>query len=376
MTLLVERPDRAEHDAPAGGPALPPAPRSPRQGVIEQARARHRRRRACATLALVALAGLAAALGGASGGAGDRRPVHRGRTRAGAGGAATRAAGGGAFSVSLSPALAAGEPGWCSFVRFGSGGAGGCATSVPAPGRPLFGGVYFADGRSRTGELVMLTTPQVAYVEVNHARRVPTRSFPGLPYGIRAVAIAYTARRGDRGAPLPPRPDPQLTPLDARGHRIAQLRIPPVLMRSRTWESPRPQARGACTLGAPGIAGLAPVWGSVVISIHAVTRAMVGRAFTSCARTEYRIGRFGYETAMLLDAAKPASSPPAAIPGLSPLPGHPGVWAGSSTFRGYVLARRQGDAWLLVAGGGPQREATRLRLLLLRHLRGTITGAA
>lgn len=103
---------------------------------------------------------------------------------------------------------------------------------------------------------------------------------------------------------------------------------------------------------------------------------MVGRAFTSCARTEYRIGRFGFETALLLDAAKPDSSPPAPIPGLSPLHGKPGVWAGSSTFRGYMVARRQGDAWLVVAGGGAQREATRLRLLLLRHLRGTIAGAA
>jgi hypothetical protein len=77
--------------------------------------------------------------------------------------------------------------------------------------------------------------------------------------------------------------------------------------------------------------------------------------------------------AVLLDAAKPGRIAPADIPGLAPIRQAPGLFNGSGdySFKGPMTAEREGNAWIVVAGGGRNAEEARIRLL--RHLTATLS---
>jgi hypothetical protein len=70
--------------------------------------------------------------------------------------------------------------------------------------------------------------------------------------------------------------------------------------------------------------------------------------------------------AVLVDAAHPGAEP-GPLPGMSGIPGHPGVYRAPAA-EGEALARRVRDGWLVVAKGrnSSQRE------LVLSRLRATV----
>jgi hypothetical protein len=59
---------------------------------------------------------------------------------------------------------------------------------------------------------------------------------------------------------------------------------------------------------------------------------------------------------------------PAAIPGLSPVPGEAGYVNGPGDFKGELTAIRRGNAWLVVAGGSGLSQ----RIEVLSHLNATV----
>jgi hypothetical protein len=75
--------------------------------------------------------------------------------------------------------------------------------------------------------------------------------------------------------------------------------------------------------------------------------------------------------AVLLDAAYPGHTP-ALIPGLVRVRQAPGIYNTKQQLGilEATTAMRQGNAWIVVSGGGRNAEEARIRLL--RHLRATI----
>jgi hypothetical protein len=94
---------------------------------------------------------------------------------------------------------------------------------------------------------------------------------------------------------------------------------------------------------------------------------LIDRGLLPCADTGYMLGTWPIGVSILLDAPEPAKRAPVAIPGLLPLAGHPGDYTEYAPLHKF-LARRHGNAWLLVEGG----EGLNERLAVLDHLRATI----
>jgi hypothetical protein len=118
--------------------------------------------------------------------------------------------------------------------------------------------------------------------------------------------------------------------------------------------------------------GITAEWGQVATAIRPYPGQIIGRGFLSCVDTEYYVPGRGMRAAVLLDAAKPGHVAPAAIPGLDRLPQAPGLYNGTGDYasRGPMTAKREGNAWIVVAGGGRNAEEARIRLL--RHLTVTL----
>ncbi len=347
MTLLADRPAEA-----------------PQQGVIEEARRRNRERRlrwAAVVLALASLTALAAALTFAGGEA--RAPEAKLHLPAEASGVAARDPGrtANAIAVAVSPNLNGAEAGWCIHVILRGVITGGCAPLPTPTTLVLSDGTSWGAGE-REDTTVALTAPQVRSVEFSDRRRRPALPAAGLPYGMR-VAVLRTPH------------DPSLSTLirsvavfDAAGRRMAEHRVTGSGLQWRIWNPPAPPADGACRLRVSGSFPVRTEWGQVAASVHSYPAAIAGRGFLSCIDTEYYVPRRGLRASVLLDAQAPGRIPPAAIPGLAPIHALPGLFNTSeSDGLEPLTARREGDAWLVVAGGGRGAEETRVRLL--QHLR-------
>jgi hypothetical protein len=361
-SLLYER-ERDGTRAPCRAPE--PGLVGPEQGVIEEARRRRRARRArLSAVALLTLAGIGALVWAVSG---QGAPVERGAVahatvRAGA----SRRIADAGFAIRLSPALDGGQYGWCVGLEepgFSGIAGGGCAT-VPAESSPLSMVFTSADARTRTESIVVLATPRVAAVRIGADRTIATTGLPGLPFGLRAarIVVPFPGRRAAGGGIVFPAPaEPSLTPLDWAGRPIAGAPMRP------SAQTPALAANGPCALKAAGLPGLAARWSHVASEIVPYRGALVGRAFFSCIDTEYYLHDWALDAAVLLDAAHPGSLP-AAIPGLSPVPGRAGYVDGPGDFKGDLTAIRRGDAWLVVAGGSGLAQ----RIDVLSHLTATV----
>jgi hypothetical protein len=353
--------DRARDGAPPPYRAPERGLVGPEQGVIEEARRRRRARRArlgvAAVLALGGIAALAWAVSG-QGAAVGRGAVAHASARTGA----SRRSAAPGFGIRLSPALDGGQYGWCVGLEEPgfSGIAGGGCSATPTQSLPLSMVLTSADARTRRESIVVLTTPQVAAVRLSAHRVVATTALPGLPYGLRAarIVVPFTGRRSAGGRIVFPAPaEPSLTPLNSAGRPIASAPVRP------SAQTPALAARGPCTLKAAGVPGLAAKWSHVASEIVPYRGALVGRAFFSCIDTEYYLHDWPLDAAILLDAAHPGSAP-AAIPGLSPVPGRAGYVNGPGDFKGELTAIRRDDAWLVVAGGSGLSQ----RIDVLSHL--------
>jgi hypothetical protein len=226
--------------------------------------------------------------------------------------------------------------------------------------------MHMSEGSVKTHEeaIVLLTTPQVASILVNGRRRVPTIALPGLPYGLRAARIVMPLRIriSAAGRPVFARPiEPTQVLLDVHGHPIAQGVTPKYAGLHLT------SGRGPCLLRAGGLPGLQAEWSHVAAAIRPFPGKLIGRSFFSCIDTEYYLHNWPLDAAILLDAAHPGT-PPAAIPGLTPVGGEHGYFNGPGDFKGELTATRVGNAWLVVAGGSGLDQ----RMEVLRHLTATV----
>jgi hypothetical protein len=279
------------------------------------------------------------------------------------------------IGVNLSPNLNGGQAGWCVTILEKSGGASGTCGPLPTVNHPLLIGTSGWSHGESDETTIEITAPRVAYFLVNGSRRVATQKLPGLPYGLR-VAIIHTPRRGplrgsaDRLAAVAFRP-PTAVPLDVQGRPITESRDYGAVW-FRDWNRPAAQIKGPCQLHVSGLAGITAEWGQVATALRPYPQQIIGRGFLSCIDTEYYVPGRGMRAAVLLDAANPGRATPASIPGLIPIPQAPGLYNGSGGLasRGPMTAKREGNAWILVAGGGQNAEEARIRLL--RHLTVTL----
>ncbi len=372
-TLLSERPSRA---TPASTPA------GPDQGVIEEARGRQRRRRVAvslATLLILAAAGIlvAATTGGTTPAQAPPRlapepPPFPARPDSPSQ----------PIRVRLSPNLEGGQAGWCVMIFERSGGATGTCGPLPTAAHPLLSGSSGWTHGDRDVTTIEIAAPRVASFLVNGTRRVATKPLPELPYGLR-VAIIHTPLRGARAGlagrdaavrrgieaarfrPL------SVIPLDAWGRRIAESPDHGAVW-FRDWNPPTAPLPGPCPLRVSGLPGVTAEWGQVATAIRPYPAPIVGRGFLSCVDTEYYLAGRGMRASVLLDAAGPGRVAPAAIPGLRPIPQVRGLYNSTSGYGldGPMTAKREGNAWIVVAGGG--RDAEEARIRLLRHLTVTL----
>ncbi|MFZ2049698.1 MAG: hypothetical protein WAU69_02055 [Solirubrobacteraceae bacterium] len=360
--MLVPLSDRPSTEASAGAPA------GPDQGVIEEARRRQRSRRLRVSLAvLAALAGAGILLAAGTGGARPAEaPLHLppepSPLSARNAGSTSQPIG-----VSLSPNLEGGQAGWCVTILEKNGASTGTCGPLPTVDHPFLTGTSgWAAGESDI-TTVDITAPRVAYFLVNGTRRVATKTLAGLPYGLRVAIIHTPLHRSPNRRPAVAFGRPTIVPLDAFGKPISESRDHGAVW-FRDWNRPATPLKGPCQLHISGLGGITAQWGQVATAIRPYPGRIIGRGFLSCIDTEYSASGRDMRAAVLLDAANPGASAPAEIPGLEPIPQAPGLYSGPGGLpsRGPITAKREGNAWVLMAGGGRNAEEARIRLL--RHL--------
>jgi hypothetical protein len=326
--------------------APPQAPPSPpveiEGGVIEEARRRQRRRRA-AGIALgggaVVIAAVSALLiggggSGNSGAPGEPSPgsplkltlVH-GRAFIG----------GQPALMGVTPSLQAGNVGVC--VRVASG-EQDCDGPLPTTTYPVYGGGESFNAKEKVGpegEIdALFTGPGVAAMRVAHLGTFKAEPAPGLPPG--AKQVVFYRPPGSRGSVLPPGLSPQIlqshewarhgpalteTLLNASGRPISVGKSPTFQLPNSYWQWPQaPPAQGRCAMRS-SLAGVRTEWGLVATRI-AADPSITTPGWLSCLDAWFSQGGGSYETAILLDAKSPGSTP-APLWGAIPVPGHPGI---------------------------------------------------
>jgi len=258
------------------------------------------------------------------------------------------------------------------------GGAGWCLTTVPLSDLrctdpqtltgPIFTETWNSSAPPPITEGVVLTTGQVVAVRVNDGAVIATRAESSLPYGLRAAMIEVRGREG-QSEPGIDAPFPRFIPLDSMGIPISRSTRPttPLVtwLPSRHWQRPARPGGGACQIEVTSLPRAEAQWGSVVTQVRS-SFGLIGRAFLTCINTEYYVDNWPLNTWVLLDAAHPGV-PPASLPAMKPVPGHPMIFNAPSA-DGEMVARRFGGAWLAVGGGRGLKQ----RLTLLEHLHATV----
>ena len=276
--------------------------------------------------------------------------------------AASIAAAGQGDQLQLVVPVEGGLVGWCIIYSTPNRSGAKCPV-VPTAARPIVAESWGTGSHPAVTETIALTTSAVTAVSAYGVQSpVPTRTGAGLPYGLRA---AFVEVQGQQSA-AERRP---LTPLGSGGHPIAGLPASSTpagyRLESRAWRRPALAPRGPCEISATPLAGLTAESGRVVLRLQSF-KGIIGRPFLSCADVEYQLDSSPLDAGVVLDATHPGSAP-AALPQMTPLPGHQGVFQ-SLGWSGRLLGRRIGGAWLVVEGGSSAGQ----RLTLLEHLRATV----
>jgi hypothetical protein len=309
-------------------------------GVIEEARARERRRWA-ASGAFVALAVLVLVYLLAHGGGSRNNPAGFGKS--GSGRPLKLALVQGRVYVGGVPALMgvtwslqAGNVGVC--VRIVS--RGDCNGQPPTRAYPVYGG---PDGFSPEetvgpqGEIdALFTAPGVAGVRVAHLGTFPAHTAPGLPPG--AKQIVFYRPPGSRGTVLPPGVSPSVlqgfehakagpalseTLLDTHGHAIGVGKSSVFTLPNRYWTGPNAPTSGRCSMRS-SMPSTRVAWGQVA-SVIAADQSITTAAWLTCLHIWFTQDGTSYEAALLLNAHAPGAAP-AALWGARPLQGHPGIY--------------------------------------------------
>ena len=343
-----------------------PPPLQPSDGVIKEARRRQYLRRTLTAVAGILLLGVVALLLASmvSRGTASKAPPPNAASR-------PSLAHSGSLMVSLSPNLEPGRPGWCVSaavrgvpLRFG------CAFLL-THAHPFLGeGWAWAPG-ARYATSLVLTPPRVSSILVD-GDRVPTRTVPGVPLGLRVARmeapapirpVRGSARLAQLGGKAP-------TPIATRvitvdGKRSTEGAETQETMPVRYWKQPEAQPGGLCELHASTLSGLVNKWGGVVTAIRSTPDQIVGAGFVPCLDTGYVLNGHALQAAVLLDAAQPGHKTPGPIPGVAAIP-QDAAFYNTAAILGYVeplTAKRQGNAWVVVAGGGSNAQQARVKLL-------------
>jgi hypothetical protein len=292
----------------------------------------------------------------------------------------------GTAAVALLPIrLGAGEGGWC-LTTLAAGG-GGCPTyALPARLGPFDGPIIVEHWSGRSGgdgaagsatgvsvdEAIVLTTSEVMAVSIEGGPPVATHADVALPDQLRGADIELRggSSKGALGINGPlPFPRSHFVALNAAGQAISQTHDPgpPLQFEEprRSWGPNAPALRGVCRLNVSAVAGLASEGGSVVPTVepHADVR---GREFVDCIHVSYLVDNWPLQADVLLDAARPGTSP-GPLPAMRSLPRQPGISVGPGA-EGNLVARRLPFAWLVVEGG----ENLEQRLTLVKRLKVTL----
>lgn len=265
-----------------------------------------------------------------------------------------------AYAISLLPEFRAGSAGWCSSVRYSTGGritssAMGCGPPRAAGGNMIAGG--FGLGRTENVQYV-ITTARVPAVRFGD-RVVATQTDPALPYGWRFAVVIVPGAGIDIGPSAPGKPS---TPSSQAVQRAVPAAQPALLdeagrplpgitpadrayrgARSRVVTRAAPAQR--CVIGRAE--GFALGYARVAQGTPRTAARLEGRAFASCAYGVFhRPGKRGAMTVMILLDARHPTRKAADLP---PTPGLDG--------------RRLGPGWLAVYGASAGERAK-----LLAHL--------
>ena len=261
-------------------------------------------------------------------------------------------------SVFVLPDITGGSVGWCITEAPGLG----CVMQVFRG--PIVAEAWYGQSPPPRTEGFALTTSKVATVSVDGDLAIPTHREPQLPDGLRAVVVRAPRLRLGLGLKKL-----HFTPFDQRGRPMMQATgegVPAsTIAQGRGWTKPQPEPPGICALASSHVVGLTTSAGFVVTRVGHFAH-LIGQPFLSCASNSYSLDGWQLVGSVLINAANPGSTP-AALPGMTPLPGHPGVFQALAA-EGEMLAQRIPGAWLVVARGSGNEQ----RLRLLEHLHGTV----
>lgn len=297
--------------------------------------------------------------------------------------------------VLLVPELDVGVAGWCmaTATKTTNEGSSGCGAPAPSTGPVLAEG---CEESSTAIHVYVLTRGEVAAVSVAGGRPIPTRVNPTLPDGLRAAAIEVLRHDGEPHLTFGRRPCLRMTLLGTNGKAIQgrgrrNTPLAAVLPGAQLWNAhPEPAAEAcaiakgespsACKLPTAPPAGVCQLTatrlpaqtearrGAVASEIRAYPN-LLGQAFLSCVNTDYfYLEEHSLESAVLLDAAHPGSTPPP-LPDMKPLAGYPGIFEAPGC-EGTRVARRIPGAWLVVEEN--DEIGVRVPVELLDDLQATI----
>jgi hypothetical protein len=255
--------------------------------------------------------------------------------------------------VQLVPVLDGGEAGWCMATETATATEGSATCVEPATSTgPIF--AESCDPKDTAVDVYAITKTEVASVSVDGAAPVRTVADPTLPSGRRWVAVEVLRRKGRPASCL------HLTALGRNGKpiRVRGASGAPLAVKfaaARSWQQSAPPPGGACklTVNAPqnprspwvGAAAQASS-GEIATQVRPVPRLLTP-GFLSCAHAVYYYREENaLNTAVLLDASHPGSTPPK-LPGMKRLPGRPGIYEAPGA-EGRRVARRVRGAWLIV----------------------------
>jgi hypothetical protein len=240
--------------------------------------------------------------------------------------------------------------------------------------RPSSGPIYAeaCQASATVTSITVLTTSAVAAVSVAGGSPIPTKKYPTLLDGLRAVVVEL---RGHAGQPQPgiALPCPKVTPLDARLRPLSRHGKPnkplAVILPGKTgWLGKLDSGRRTCPISGPLLASCVPAphppagachltatnpgpgiteqGGSIATRIEPVV-GLSGTTFLSCVDYEYFYEEeHRLDSAVLLNEQHPGAEPPP-LPAQKPLAGHPGIFT-TPGIEGQRIARRIPSAWLVV----------------------------
>lgn len=218
-------------------------------------------------------------------------------------------------------------------------------------------------------EGIALTSSKVLEVSVGGGRPIPTRAVPGLPFGLRAVAVEIPENH-QKVQPGVNAPYPEFIPLEASGRVLPQEELPntplSVQLASREWSRPSLPAHGVCVIDTTRVPELETWLGRVTLGLRRV-RVPFAHPLLACADTKYFLGGSRLTVWVLLNAAHPGESPDA-LPSMKAMKGRHGLFTALGA-EGEMALRREGAAWIAVGGELPLSRRLAILVRLRSHVR-------